>query len=71
MAERKKTTARRAPKRDEVFIAKDSGCAEVDGEIVTFTKGKTKIRSGHGLLRQMPDSFEPVEDALDYQDATR
>jgi hypothetical protein len=57
----------------EVYIATQSGASDVDGETYVFTKGSTRVRAGHPLLRAVPDYFEPVDDHIHYdvEQATR
>ena len=56
------------PKKDkaEVFVATESGACEIDGEPLIFTKGITRVRAGHPLLKAVPDYFAPVEDRVHY-----
>lgn len=61
------TRAVKTPSRgDPVYIAKDSGAAEIDGQPMIFVKGKTLVREGHPLLTAVPDSFQLVDDAVHY-----
>lgn len=50
----------------EVYVARESGASEVKGEVYTFTKGITRVRAGHPLLKAVPDYFEPVDDSVHY-----
>jgi hypothetical protein len=58
--------AARASKNGDVYIAKESGSAEVDGRTLTFTKGITRVRAGHPLLKGREGLFEPVDDVVHY-----
>ena len=51
---------------DHVYIATESGSAEVDGETYIFTRGQTRVREGHPLLDAVRDYFEPVGDHIHY-----
>jgi hypothetical protein len=45
----------------KLYVAIDSGVAEVDGRTCTFSAGKTRIPAGHLLLRKNAVFFEPLE----------
>jgi hypothetical protein len=49
-----------------IYVATESGSAEVDGENMTFVKGVTRVRAGHRLLEQLPAFFEPADEDLSY-----
>ena len=51
---------------DTVYIATESGAAEVDGQPFTFVRGVTRVRAGHPVLRQLGAFFRPVEEAVHY-----
>lgn len=55
----------------QIYVAKDSGVASVPeyGEIV-FTKGVTRIREGHPILKQLAPYFEPLTVQYDIEDTT-
>lgn len=53
----------------EIYVARSSGIAKVDGVLHYYTKGRTRIRAGHPLLKAMPGAFSPM--ALDYERTTR
>lgn len=55
----------RATKSD-VYIATQSGVAEIDGETCVFVRGKTRVRAGHALLLAVPDYFEPAGEHVHY-----
>lgn len=57
---RKKTTG-------AVYIAIESGFADVNGEPVMFTKNRTRVREGHPLLKQCPTMFRPVDELVDLE----
>lgn len=50
-----------------VYVATESGSAEVDGEVMTFVKGITRVRRGHRLLEQLPAFFEAADESLSYE----
>lgn len=50
----------------QVFVATESGSAEVDGEVITFVKGVTRLRKGHAILSQLPNFFEAADEHLAY-----
>jgi hypothetical protein len=56
-----------AKKTEEVYIATQSGVAEIKGEPLVFTKGVTRVRHGHPLLKAIPEAFEPVNDHVHYE----
>lgn len=49
-----------------VYIATDSGSAEIKGETLVFSKGATLVREGHPLLKACPDFFELASDHVHY-----
>lgn len=51
-------------KEPEIYVARSSGAIKIDGEVYRYTKGQTRIRSGHPLLGALPDRFIPLK--LDY-----
>ncbi len=55
-----------ATAKNEVYIAKDSGSAEIKGEVYVFHKDVTRVRAGHPLLKAVPDAFHPVTDRIHY-----
>jgi hypothetical protein len=54
--------------KEQVYVAKDSGHAEVEGVPYTFHKGITRVRGGHPLtkIKGFENIFEPVDDAVHY-----
>ena len=51
-------------KEPTIYVANSSGVIKVDGEVYRYSKGQTRIRAGHPILRAIPDKFAPL--ALDY-----
>lgn len=52
--------------KSDVYVAKESGSAEVNGETLTFTRGITRVRAGHPLLKGRESLFAPVDDTVHY-----
>lgn len=52
-----------------ILVAVESGAAEVNGEVLQFTKGVTRVRAGHPLAAASPASFEPIEVHYDWERA--
>ena len=50
----------------DIYVAKESGSAEVEGKPFTFVRGVTRIRAGHPALRQLGQFFKPVEENVHY-----
>jgi hypothetical protein len=42
----------------DIFVANSSGVAKVDGTIFTYTRGRTRIRGDHPLMREIPHRFD-------------
>lgn len=55
---------------DQVYVATQSGSAEVDGEPIVFLKNVTMVSEGHPLLKSVPDYFQPVERKQGFDTAT-
>lgn len=49
-----------------VYVAIDSGSAEIKGETFVFSKGTTLVREGHPLLKAVGYAFEPASDHVHY-----
>jgi hypothetical protein len=49
-----------------IYIAKESGFVEVDGQTLPFTKGVTLVRAGHPILDKAGMFFEPVSGRVHY-----
>jgi len=50
----------------DIYIATESGTAEVEGKPFIFIKNVTRVRAGHPALRQLGAFFAPVDDRVDY-----
>ena len=50
----------------EIYVAKESFTAVVDGHEEHFREGVTRVRKGHQILRQLGDMFEPLSLEVDY-----
>ena len=50
----------------DIYVAIESGSAEVEGKPFTFIRGVTRIRYGHPALRQIGQFFKPVEENVHY-----
>lgn len=54
--------------KSDIYIATDSGHAEVNGVPYTFHKGITRVRAGHPLtkIKGFENIFEPVDASVHY-----
>jgi hypothetical protein len=52
--------------KPDVYVARESGSAEVDGQVLTFVRGITRVRAGHSLLKGREHLFEPIDDSVHY-----
>jgi hypothetical protein len=50
-----------------VYVATESGSANVNGEEILFTKGVTRVRQGHPLLKGRAQYFAKVDDSVHYE----
>lgn len=50
-----------------VYVARESGSAEVDGESLAFVKGVTRVREGHPLLKGREGLFELADERVHYE----
>ena len=49
------------PSEPQVFIARESGVARVEGQDMVFVKNVTRVAAGHPVLKVCPDLFVPAE----------
>lgn len=60
-----------AKSEGKIFVATETGQASVEGYgEVLFTKGVTRVREGHPILKQLGRLFEPLVVQYDLEDAT-
>ena len=48
-----------------IYVARSSGVVKIDGQLVNYYGGTTRVRAGHPLLKAAPGAFKPME--LDYE----
>jgi hypothetical protein len=53
--------------KGKVYVAVESGSANIDGEYYAFHAGVTRVREGHPLLQQFPNYFGEVDDHVDFE----
>lgn len=51
---------------NRVYVATESGSVDVKGEVLTFTKGVTRAREGHPILKAVPACFELADEHVHY-----
>lgn len=57
-----------AQNKGQVFVAIETGSAEINGETFPFTRGVTRVREGHPLLKGgRSQFFAPAEDSVTYE----
>jgi len=54
----------------DVYVCKESGAFEYDGDMVVVNKGVTRVRSGHPILAAHPELFEEITVHYDVEQAT-
>lgn len=52
----------------QVMVATESFACDIKGEHYIVHAGRTRVTSGHDLVRVHPTWFEPVQDRLTYQE---
>lgn len=55
-----------AAKKSDIYVANESGTVRIDGQDYPFTKGVTRVRAGHVLLKEHGVFFEPISDHVHY-----
>jgi hypothetical protein len=54
----------------KIFVAKESGVLEMpDGSVIVFTRGVTRVREGHDILKGRENMFEEIGVHYDIEDA--
>ncbi len=62
--------ARRRNPDQDILIAKTSGVLVVDGVEQTITRGVSRARASHPIVRAAPDWWEPIQVHYDVEEAT-
>jgi len=60
-------TTKTTTAKDTVYIATESGSADIKGDVFIFVKDITRVRGNHPLLKVVPDYFAPVDDSVTYE----
>jgi hypothetical protein len=57
-----------ARRKDQVFVATDSGHTEINGVPYAFHKGVTRVREGHPItkIEGFENIFEPIDASVHY-----
>lgn len=54
----------------KIFVATESGTVDFGGQYYAFTRGVTRVREGHPLLKVLPDYFKPIDVHYEWETAT-
>lgn len=54
----------------EMYVARETFFALIDGQRVMVKKGRDLVRAGHVLLEKYPDKFKPAPVRFDVEQAT-
>jgi hypothetical protein len=54
----------------QLYVARESFVAELDGFAQSFEAGKTLVREGHEILDRYPHLFEPAKAHYEVEQAT-
>lgn len=54
----------------DVYVCKESGAFEWNGDMVVVNKGVTRVRAGHPMLDAHPELFEEITVHYDVERAT-
>lgn len=54
----------------DVYVCKESGAFEWNGDMIVVNKGVTRIRAGHPILAAHPELFEEITVHYDVERAT-
>lgn len=57
----------RVSKRDQLFVAKESGTTVIKDQEYAYVAGTTRVRGDHPLLKAVPENFEPAEDHVSHE----
>lgn len=61
------TASAEKPSGGKIYVARESGTAEIDGTAYPFTAGVTRVREGHALLKGGRDQlFEEIDLSVHY-----
>lgn len=62
-----------ATKTADLFVAVETGVANLNNKrpelpqnLFYFTRGQTRVKAGHPVLKQCPDFFEPVDESVTF-----
>lgn len=55
-----------AKSKGDIYVAIESGTVEIKGQSYPFTKGITRVRAGHVLLKDHGVFFEPISEHVHY-----
>lgn len=55
----------------KIFVAKESGWINLDGEEIQVVEGRTRVREGHRLLAGREHMFIPLTVDYDVEQATQ
>lgn len=62
--------AKRQPQQGQVFVAKESFSTVYEGAPIMVSRGVTRVREGHPLLKGREGFFEPITVDYDVEQAT-
>lgn len=54
----------------DIYVARENFHTVIDGEPISVSKGRTRVREGHPLLTGNRDKFEPLTVDYDVERAT-
>lgn len=56
-----------AAKKGDIYVAVESGTVRIGDQDYPFTKGVTRVRAGHVLLKDHGVFFEPASEHVHYE----
>lgn len=62
--------SRKPPKGGQIYVARESFSADLDGASVAVVAGRTRVREGHPLLAGRAHLFEEITVDYDVEQAT-